>query len=75
MQKVFHTEIFGNSNGQILLIVALMIDLTSNDLFGRAIWDKLPEYIFENFEIARAIQGQFRIFENPEGDLFQELPK
>ena len=52
-----------------------MVDLTSNDLFGRAIWDKLPEYIFENFEIPRAIQGQFRIFENPEGDLFQELPK
>ena len=23
---------------------------TSNHLFGRAIWDKLPECIFENFE-------------------------
>ena len=26
---------------------------TSNHMFGRAIWDKLPECIFENFEIAR----------------------
>ena len=22
---------------------------TSNHMFGRAIWDKLPEYIYENF--------------------------
>ena len=26
---------------------------TSNHMFGRAIWDKLSECIFENFEIAR----------------------
>ena len=26
---------------------------TSNYMFGRAIWDKLPECIFENFDIAR----------------------
>ena len=26
---------------------------TCNHMFGRAIWDKLPECIFENFEIAR----------------------
>ena len=26
---------------------------TSNHMSGRAIWDKLPECIFENFEIAR----------------------
>ena len=25
---------------------------TSNHMFGRAIWDKLPKCIFENFEIA-----------------------
>ena len=26
---------------------------TSNRMFGRTIWDKLPECIFENFEIGR----------------------
>ena len=26
---------------------------TSNHMFQRAIWDKLPECIFENFEIAQ----------------------
>ena len=31
-------------------------------MFGRAIWDKLPEYIFENFEIVRLKRGQFQIF-------------
>ena len=31
-------------------------------MFGRAIWDKLLEWIFENFEIARVKQGQFLIF-------------
>ena len=25
---------------------------TSNHMFGRAIWGRLPECIFENFEIA-----------------------
>ena len=25
-------------------------------MFGRAIWDKLPECIFENFEIAQVKQ-------------------
>ena len=25
----------------------------SNHLFGRAIWDKLPECIFENFQISQ----------------------
>ena len=29
-------------------------------MFGRVIWDKLPECIFENFEIARVKQGQFQ---------------
>ena len=31
-------------------------------MFGRAIWDKLPERIFDNFK-------------NHEGDLSQKLPK
>ena len=29
-------------------------------MFGRAIWDKLPECIFVNFEIARVKLGQFQ---------------
>ena len=35
---------------------------TSNHMFGRAIWDKLPECIFENFEITRVKRGQFQNF-------------
>ena len=30
---------------------------------GWAIWDKLPECIFENFEIARVKRKQFQIFQ------------
>ena len=40
-------------------------------MFGRAIWDKMPECIFENFEIARVKRGQFR----NDGDLSQKLPE
>ena len=29
-------------------------------MFGRAIWDKLPESIFENFKIAQARRRQLR---------------
>ena len=36
---------------------------TSNHMFGRVIWGKLPECIFENFN--------FEILKNREGDLFQ----
>ena len=33
-------------------------------MFGRAIWDKLPECIFENFEITRVQKrGQFQNFQ------------
>ena len=42
-------------------------------MFGRAIWNKLPKCIFENFEIARVQRGQFQNFKNYEGDLFQKL--
>ena len=31
-------------------------------MLGRAIWDKLPEYIFENFEIALVKQQRFQNF-------------
>ena len=40
---------------------------TSNHMFGRANWDKLPKWIFENFEIARLKRGQFQIFQKPRG--------
>ena len=36
-------------------------------MFGRTIWHKLPECIFENFEIAQVKRGQIQNFENPKG--------
>ena len=36
---------------------------TSNHMFGRAIWNKLPECVFENFEIAQEKRGYFLIFQ------------
>ena len=36
---------------------------TTNHMFDRAIWDKLPECIFENFEIALVKQGEFQNFQ------------
>ena len=36
-------------------------------MFGRVIWDKLPEYIFENFEIARVKREQFQNFQKSRG--------
>ena len=38
-----------------------------NHMFGRAIWDKLLEWIFENFELARVNRGQFQNFQNSRG--------
>ena len=32
-------------------------------MFWRAIWDKLPECIFENFEVVRVKRGQFQSFQ------------
>ena len=44
-------------------------------MFGKAISDKLPECIFEKFEIARVTQGQFQNFQKPPGfDLSQNCP-
>ena len=40
---------------------------TSNRMFGRAIWDKLPKCIFENFEIAGVKRGQFQNFHKSRG--------
>ena len=39
----------------------------SNHMFGRAIWDKLPECIFEHFDIARVKRGQFQNFQKSQG--------
>ena len=40
-------------------------------MFGRAIWDKLPECIFENAGVKR----NFKIFKNLEGNLSQKSPE
>ena len=45
-------------------------------MFGRAIWEKLSECIFENFETARVKRGQFNnIFKNRKDDLSQKSPE
>ena len=42
-------------------------------MFRRAIWDKLLESIFENFEIIGVKRRQVQIFKNYEGTLSQKL--
>ena len=37
--------------------------ITTNHMFGRAIWYKLPVCAFENFEIVRVKPGQFQNFQ------------
>ena len=48
----------------LLICNKLLLDYisASNHMFGRAIWDKLPECIFEYFEIATVKRGQFQNF-------------
>ena len=58
-----------------MLITINRLISASNHMFGRANWDKLPECIFENFEIARVKQGQFPVFQNHEDDLSQKSPE
>ena len=36
---------------------------TSNHMFGRAISDKLPECLFENFDIAQGNREQYQSFQ------------
>ena len=38
-------------------------------MFRRESWKKLPDYIFENFEIMRVKLAQFQNFKNNEGNL------
>ena len=40
---------------------------TSNHMFGRAIWDKLPECVFESFQIAQVKRGQLENFQKLQG--------
>ena len=44
-------------------------------MFGRAIWDKLPECIFEKFILPRQNEGNFKIFKNHEGYLSPKSPE
>ena len=44
-------------------------------IFSRAIWDKLPQCIFEKFAIAQVKQGQIKIFKNQDGNLSPKLRK
>ena len=46
---------------------------TSNQMFGRAICDKLPEWIFESFEITLVKQGQFLNFKKSRGWLIPKI--
>ena len=39
---------------------------TSNHMFGRMIWDKLPKCIFQNSEIAQ-LKQQFQNFQKSQG--------
>ena len=36
-------------------------------MFGGVIWDKMPECIFENLEIAQVKRGQFQNFQKSRG--------
>ena len=45
---------------------------TSNYMFGKSIWDKLPECIFEKFEIGRVKRGQLRIFKNHDRVIYSQ---
>ena len=44
-------------------------------MYGKAIWDKLPECIFGNFEIARVKRGQFQNFQKSRGWFIPEIAR
>ena len=46
---------------------------TSNHMFGRTIYDKLPKCIVENSEIARVKQDQFQNFQKSQGWFFSKI--
>ena len=43
--------------------------------FRRAIWDKLTECIFENFEITRVKQGQIQSFQKSRGSFIPKIAR
>ena len=54
--KVIANKVFELYSGRYLqqffpLLLLLVFISTSNHIFGRALWNKFPECIFENFEI------------------------
>ena len=57
-----------NSPGAVCRLMIRQTNIcTGNHMLGRAIWAKLPECIFENFEY-------FKIFKTHEADLSQNCP-
>ena len=44
-------------------------------MFGKAIWDKLSECIFENFEIAQVKRGKFQNFQKSRGYFIPKIAR
>ena len=44
-------------------------------MFGKAIWDKLPESIFENFEITPVKREQFQSFQKSRGQFLTKTAR
>ena len=55
------------NNNSLLYIMAFRLISNNNHIFGRAIWNKLPKCIFQNFEISQVKQGQFQNFQKSGG--------
>ena len=60
---------YAPSGSELPRITRTATDLisTSNHMFGRATWNKLPKYIFEDFEVAQIKRGQFQSFQKSRG--------
>ena len=44
-------------------------------MFGRAIWNKLHDCIFENLEIAQVKPGQFHYFQKSRGSFISKIAR
>ena len=44
-------------------------------MFGKAMWDKLPECIFKNFEITLVKRGQFQNFQKSRVSFIPKMPR
>ena len=76
----FNNTVNGTGVGSITVLherVIIRIYLISarNCMLGRALWDKLLECIFENFEIARVKRRQFQIFQKSQGWFFPKIAR